>query len=108
MARIYSALLASGTLTGASNALVYTAPSGKLVVVRDVVLLHDDSLVRRVALYGLSGGVASYIASSRVTDPSSVYHWDGRQVLVPGEGLYVLTDSTLHCFYRVTGYVFDS
>jgi len=106
--RIYSELLARGQLTGPVNVAVYTAPLGSVIVVRDIVLYHDDTVIRTLGIYGLSGGIAAYLVADRIASPKTTVHYDGRQVLIPGEVLYVISDATVNVIYRISGYRFDS
>jgi len=105
---VYTTLLSRGQVIGPVNTAVYTAPLLGRVVVRDIVLYHDDSVVRTVGMYGLSGGVGRYLLSERSAAPKTTYHFDGRQVLLPGEQLFVISDSTGNVMYTITGYVFAS
>jgi len=107
VAAIYSKLLAAGQGVIAGTLLVYTAPPGVVVVVRDIVLVQSGPANQRLGLFALSGGQAGYITTIAAIVPLEQLHWDGRQVLRPGEQLYVTTTATLLCFWRVSGYEFS-
>lgn len=101
---VYSTLLAAGRLTGAGDALVYTAPAVGTVVVRDIELDATAIDVGVVSVYVLSGSVASTIYSVPVVTARQSQHWDGRAVLLPGDAVYVYRDGG-PVSYRVSGYL---
>jgi hypothetical protein len=105
---IYSQLLAGDFAVLSGSRLVYTAPAGNVVVVRDVVLRHDGSATANLYLYTTSGSAITYICGTPAINSSELLHWSGRQVLRPGEQVFVLTNTNNHAFWRVSGYVFTS
>jgi len=104
--RVYTELLAAGTVAANGDTVIYTAPATGLIIVVDVVLVHEDTVARRLALYGVAGSVSVYIAEAVAQPAKDALHWVGRQVLRPSEALHYLTNSTAVSFYRVTGWHF--
>lgn len=106
---IYSQELARGQASAITDQAVYTAPSAGVVVVRDIVLLHSDaSPPRTVAVKVVSGTTTTFIVAVPNQPGSTTLHWEGRQVLAPGDVLHVVTDATGFLFWRIMGYVFAS
>jgi hypothetical protein len=101
---VYSVVLAAGQTAQDGDVLVYTAPATGVVVVRDVVLLTATLDVEFVYLYVTSGSARSYILSQPAPVRALTYHWQGRQVLEPGDGLRVYDDAAV-LFYRISGYL---
>lgn len=110
MARVYTERLAIGQATPAGGAgeLVYTVPVGKVVILRDFVLVPGSTGGGALALLVYSGavrvGVAYYLPSPGET---VTYHEELRQVLHAGESLHVYVGAG-YSWYMVTGYVFDA
>lgn len=102
---IYSKKLASGYVAGAGTTVIYTAPSTGVIVVRDVVLSHNDSSVRSLIIYSTApGGAVSELKAVRADYPDVTWHTSMRQVLEPGETLALVTTSTGQTFFRISGY----
>jgi hypothetical protein len=101
---VYSVLLAAGTVTGGSNPTVFTAPAVGVVVVRDIEVAGLAGATGPVAFQVYSGSTVSPIYKVRVEDTFASYHWDGRQVLQPGDLLRVqAVDGSV--YYRISGYL---
>ena len=104
MAAVYTILLGEGLVEAESALAIYTAPTLGVVVLRDISVcghLGGSGPVEFVA----GGGVVWYpIFKVRTVDAFISYHWDGRQVLAPGEQLRVMALDGAHKF-RVTGYL---
>lgn len=101
---VYSELLAAGQFFGTALTTVFTAPATGVVVVRDVVFCPDTDGVGLVYLDVISGSAQSTIYCASINDGSS-YHWQGRQVLLPGDELVVHASDFSQFRYRVTGYL---
>lgn len=103
---VYSTLLARNYHAGTLSALtIYTAPSVGVVVVRDIVLMHDGSGDHSLDLYTSSGSSIARLVRAFAQHSGETLHWVGRQVLAPGEVLVLASDSTGNIYYRVTGYI---
>jgi hypothetical protein len=101
---IYSVLLAAGTVTGGTNPTVFTAPAAGVVVVRDIEVAGLASATGPVAFQVYSGSIVSPIYKVHVDDTFMSYHWEGRQVLAPGDLLRVQAlDGSV--YYRISGYL---
>lgn len=101
---IYSVLLAAGNGDASAPLSVFTAPETGVVVVRDIVLMHADTTNRRVAAWVLSGSTVSMITSKATVVPLEEQHWQGRQVLLPGDQLFVYMPTTATLYWRLSGY----
>ena len=105
---IYSALLVAGELVGGGDVLLYTAPDTGTVIVRDVVLRSEEA-ISQAQVYtvysGSPGAGQADIHSAVGTVAGQTYHWDGRQVLRPGEQVWLhASGGTVYC--RISGYTF--
>lgn len=100
---IYSVLLAAGRVTEETSLDVYTAPDVGVVVVRDIVLGNFSGGAALMSVQAGSG--SSYVPLLQVpeVENASTFHWEGRQVLLPGQKLGF---STLAgpATYRISGY----
>lgn len=101
---VYSELLAAGQFASPSLTVVYTAPPTGVVVVRDVVFCADTDGVGLVYLDVISGSAHTTIYCANISDGSS-YHWQGRQVLLPGDELGVRASDYSLFRFRVAGYL---
>ena len=103
---IYSTLFAAGNFAGAGDTLVYTAPAVNTIVLRDVVLGITAAGATNVQVYGqVSGpGDRADVLSTPTPVARTTYALECRQVLRPGEQIYVHSDSGAVRF-RLSGYV---
>jgi len=101
---IYSVDFASGSHTGTGAVPIWTVPSDATYVVRDVVILHNDTVSHRLDMYVEAGARTSHIVSEPAVVGKQTLHWDGRQVLNSGDVLTLLTDCPTIVYYRVSGY----
>lgn len=101
---VYSGLLAAGLTFGTALTTVYTAPALGVVIVRDVVFCADSDGVGFVWLDVISGSVQTTIYCASISDASS-YHWQGRQVLLPGDALAIHASDYSQFRHRISGYV---
>lgn len=101
---VYSKKLAEGFVVGAGTTGLYAAPSTGVIVVRDVVLSHNDTALRSIIIYSASGGQVSELMAVRADYANVTWHQSMRQVLDPGETLTLVTTSTGQTFYRISGY----
>lgn len=102
---VYSTLLAAGVYGGGDNAVVYTAPPLKTVVVRDVTVASSDGSTGGLSVQVLSGGVYTTLYRVRVADSGVSYQWQGRDVLLPGDQIVLSNPIESSVSYRISGYV---
>lgn len=104
---IYTQRLAAGQASTTGFHAAYTVPAGKLVVLRDVVLIQHGITTGQVSLLlSPTGGGNPFVASVPTVTPEQTYHWDVRQVLYAGDVLTVY-NSQGTVDWLLTGYVFD-
>ena len=102
---IYSVLLGKGHGRATGTTLIYTAPADGVVVVRDITCFVSVAGVAAFQVYGSTpGGAIGYLMSVSAPAAAETYHWSGRQVLLPGEELYI-SGGTDRVTYRVSGYL---
>lgn len=103
---IYSRLLATGGPTAGTDTLVYTAPALNTVVLRDIELFVSAGGATFISVYGQVSGPGDRAFVYAVAAPTTrqTAQWQGRQVLRPGEAVYVHADSGV-LYYRLSGYV---
>jgi len=106
--RVYTELLAVGTLAGAGSSTVYTVPVGKRAVVRDIILYDGGAAAGFIGLAAVppGGGSAVFLVTYPAAQPTVANHWEGRQVVMAGGSLLLIAGVTT-ADYRVTGYLFD-
>lgn len=101
---VYSVRLATN-IVSAGPVLVYTVPAGIAAVVRDVLATQVSASSGAFSIFLTVAGGASNLRLwtwGSIPDFGNV-HWEGRQVLEPGDTLSVITDgSTWH--YSISGY----
>lgn len=101
---VYSVLLAAGVMA-AGNALgVYTAPPTGVVVVRDIVLAATGGAGGQAVVEVLSGTDITIIKGVVVAATPVSEHWEGRQVVLPGDVLVVAAPNVA-ISYRISGYL---
>lgn len=87
MTSVYSANLFVGPGTG-SLQTIYTSPAGVTTVVRDVSVFATSSIATPVYLvHQVSGGSAAVFALAGTLAADAGFHWEGREVLAPGDTL---------------------
>lgn len=101
---IYSAQLAIGTVSGPGNFDVYTAPSGMVVVVRDMSLMCDDT--------GSDQCLVRVVGKATVWSATSAGQYDvafasRRLVLEPGDVIQLGVGAG-SWEYSFSGYIFSS
>lgn len=102
---VYTTLLAAGLYEDTPAFVVYTAPDDGVTVVRDIVVSKIDggSTTRLIVDVLSPGGLVTFLAVFIGVPDFQTQHWDGRQVLAPGEKLRV-RGSNDTIMYRITGY----
>lgn len=102
---IYSVCLAHGSGEGPANVAVYTAPEAGTVVVRDIALYLVEDGADRVAAYTVLDGTLAYLMGEPAQPGKSALHWQGRQILRPGEVIHVVTSAEAVFTWRISGYL---
>jgi len=105
---VYSAALSVGRHNSASAELVLYAPTdGRIIVIRDIVLFGEYDGGTFYVIVGAPG--PDYHALFTVKDVVNhvTYHWEGRQVLLPGEELWVSNSGALTMTWRISGYILN-
>lgn len=98
---VYTVRLAA-TLTGAAtDAPIFTAPSGQVTVIRDVLLVPTTTGAFTDFLY--IAGVGNFVGVSGAVAGVPT-HFDIRQVIEPGEVLHQQTSAGSAWWAFVTGY----
>jgi hypothetical protein len=108
MATVYSTGIYSGPFAAGAS-LLYTVPSGKRLVVRDITAFMDpigSGSPGSIAFYDLStnGFIAAWVQP--FVQSGRLYHWEGRQALDAAEELYCFVGTGAGDWYgRVFGYL---
>jgi hypothetical protein len=84
MAVIYTKRLFAGNVSSVGNTLLFTASSGLTTIVRDIAVQCYSTGSNEAVIQTLPGQALAFFAS---TAQYSTFHWTGRQVIVPGEGV---------------------
>lgn len=99
----YSVRLASGELPS-GQLTVYTAPTGQVTVVRDLILTNGDSAAHQMwCQINVSGSLSAYIYREPSVPATTSVHLELRQVLHPGDELAVGSVGP-SAFYAISGY----
>lgn len=99
----YSIRLASLAAQAAGVHLLYTVPSGKIAVVRDIDLVTGLAVAGTAAIFAGSSGATFFTSSGAVALVWS--EWRGRQVLPAGETLKVVVIGGQQYDVTVSGYL---
>lgn len=86
---IYTKRLVSERLPAYFDDQLYVAPSDRTVVVRDIQVVNHSVNVGAVNVYvqAPGGGSTRHLYWDASIASNSYQHWDGRQVLLPGESI---------------------
>lgn len=105
MATVYTARLFTGTLP-TNHLPIFTAPGAYTTVVRDVQVEVPITQSGQVLIDGSSATGLSIAALYFEVNPTgpSLYHWDGRLVLLPNDQLYGLAP-TNEVVVTISGYL---
>ncbi len=82
-------------------------PVGFLWVIRDVYLFNTaqpPAISSEILVVGDAGQVIASLGQAAVI-PQGSYHWEGRQVMEPGESADIITADFVHWSVTVSGYV---
>lgn len=102
---VYSTLLIA--VVAIDPSAEYTVPAGYTVVVRDVCMLFYGSPADTSG--GVQGaGDGAWIAYCLQVDPYQFYHWEGRQVIGPGDSVHALASGENEVSIRVSGYLLQN
>jgi len=97
---IYTVRFGNAYKNGAGSVTVYTAPTGVTSVLRDLCVSTDSAGVP-IAVINDSGTGPIFFCEG--TGASETFHWEGRQVILPGESL-VLAVNNGEWWALATGY----
>lgn len=103
---VYSVLIYENGALPASDNLVYTVSAGTVVIVRDIVAWYGGSQYARtngIQVYAVPAGTYIFSARAPFAIAQKLYHWEGRQVLNPTQGLHVVAFEA-NWSIRISGY----
>lgn len=105
MAVVYSTRFYIGVLP-ATEALVYTAPAGHTVVLKDITIFNNsaDPALTLVSVHG--PGAAANVYTNTSLPAAGVAEWQGHQVLNAGDTLTAVgTSGGVQCL--ISGYLLE-
>lgn len=97
---IYTVRLAAAASTGAGFTTLFTAPSGQVTVIRDMIIDNESGGVT-IGQIGISGGNVLMVNSAMANQ--SFLHEECRIVIEPGETVYGFAGAA-GVQFTVTGY----
>jgi len=102
---IYTERFTAGRQNLGTGATIWTVPSdGAVYVLRDLIVMHVDSVARHIGVYVHSGSFDAYVWDFPSLGGHTTQQWTGRQVLLGGDTLNIITDVTGTVSWLVTGY----
>lgn len=103
---VYTEQLAAAYFTATGDHTLYAVPTGKRVIVTDVVMMLTTGAGSLMMVYADSGSGGVVIEASQTAALYAPVHWYGRQALNAGDVLHFV-NSGGNAGVRVTGFVFD-
>jgi hypothetical protein len=97
---VYTKRLATGTLTGAGDTAVFTAPVGSTTVLRDIRITSEASGSNVAGLYVAGSGVLFWAAATAAQQNFGI---ELRQVILPSEVIHINVGGGTWGYY-LTGY----
>jgi len=107
MTTIFTVSFGKTAGTTASAATLYTAPAGKVSVLRDVVLYCGAAGGGTLQLFLQSGSLSIYLLRPTFSGPATE-HLELRQCVQPGEQLVVQSFFDAYWSAALTGYQFEA
>lgn len=104
---VRTALLARG-LSGTANVLVtvYTCPTGKTAILKDIRILSAGSAVTNAVVRVTSGSALMHIVDQALVVGDPVVE-QGFVVLEPGDQVKIVCTATDAAYYRISGAELD-
>jgi hypothetical protein len=104
MAAVYTQRLFLGSVAAASSITIYTAPSGVIVVIRDISFIPFGGSTPWEITLGING---TFFYQEESTTAPAFFHWEGRAVMEAGDEITCNTNSG-GLDGQITGYVLST